>query len=95
MCVCLPGAGVGDVGDRLGSVLAGEGVAPTVCISAGGNDIGKVRNEELFRRYREALGRVRELGGTPVLCGILPRKYVGAGWWSAALTVNRWLAEHC
>ena len=95
ICVCLPGAGIGEVGARLGSVMSGEGVAPTVCISAGGNDIGRVRNEELFRRYREALGRVRDLGGMPVLCGILPRRNAGPGWWSAARAVNCRLAEHC
>ena len=44
MCVCLPGAGVRNVDERL------EGVAPVVCLSAGGNDIGRVRPEELLRR---------------------------------------------
>ena len=24
-------------------------------------------------KYREALGSVKDLGGTPVVCGILPR----------------------
>ena len=95
MCVCLPGAGVGDVVERLDGVLRGEGVAPVVCISAGGNDIGRFRSEELIRRYRQALGRVRDLGGTPVLCGILPRKFAGAGWWSEAAAVNSRLADHC
>lgn len=95
MCVCLPGAGVRDVVGRLEGVLRGEGVAPTVCISAGGNDIGRVRSEELLRRYRQALGRVRELGGTPVLCGILPRRSAGARWWSEAAAVNSRLADHC
>ena len=47
--------------------VRGGVVTPTVCISAGGNDIDRVR------RYREALGRVRDLGGIPVMCGILPR----------------------
>ena len=65
MCVCLPGAGVGDVDERLEDVLAGEGVAPVVCLSAGRNDMSRVRPEELLRRYRQALGRVRDLGGTP------------------------------
>ena len=95
MCVCLPGAGVQDVADRLEGVLGGEGVAPTVCISAGGNDIGRVRPEELWRRYRQALARVRELGGTPVLCGILPRRSAGARWWSEATALNSRLADHC
>ena len=95
MCVCLPGAGVRDVAERLEGVLGGEGVAPTVCISAGGNDIGKVRPEELLRRYRQALERVRELGGTPVLCGILPRRGAGVRWWSEATALNSRLADHC
>lgn len=95
MSVCLPGAGVGDVVERSEGVLAGEGVAPTVCISAGGNDIGRVRPQELLRRLRQALERVRDLGGIPVLCGILPRKYVGARWWSDAAAVNRHMADHC
>ena len=95
MCVCLPGAGIGDVADRLEGVLGGEGVAPTVCISAGGNDIGRVRPEELWRRYRQALARVRELGGTPVLCGILPRRSAGVRWWSEATALNSRLADHC
>ena len=95
MCVCLPGVGVGDVVERLDGVLRGEGVAPTVCISAGGNDIGIVSSEELLRRYRQALGRVRDLGGTPVLCGILPRMFAGARWWSEAAAVNSRLADHC
>lgn len=94
MCVCLPGAGIGDVADRLEGVLAGEGEAPTVVISAGGNDIGRTRPEEIFRRYREALGRVRDLGGTPVLCGVLPRR-LGPRWWSEACALNSRLAGHC
>ena len=95
MCVCLPGAGVGDVVDRLDSVLAGEGVAPTVCFSVGGNDVGRVRDEELVRRYRIALGKVRELGGVPVVCGVLPRKYASAAWLSRASALNSRLADLC
>ena len=74
MCVCLPGAGIGEMSDRLEDVLVGEGNAPTVVISTGGNDLGRIRSEELFRKYKEALGGVRDLGGSPVLCGILPRR---------------------
>ena len=39
MCVSYPGAGIDDVVDRLGGALAGEGVAPTVVFSVGGNDV--------------------------------------------------------
>ena len=54
-CVCLPGAGVGEVSDRLEDVLAREDDSHTVCISEGWNDLGRVRTEELFRRFRKAL----------------------------------------
>ena len=74
MSVCLPGAGIGEVSDRLEDVLAGEGDAPTVVISSGVNDLGRIRSEELFRRHKETLARVRNLGGSLILCGILPRR---------------------
>ena len=64
--MCLPGAEIGEVSDRLEDVLAGEDDAPTVVIRAGGNYLGRIRSEELFRKYKEALGRVRDLGGSPV-----------------------------
>ena len=84
MCVCLPGAGVGDVSARLGGALASEGVVPTVVFSVGGNDVGRVRDEELVRRYRVALGKVRDLREVPVVCGVLPRKYDGGAWLTKA-----------
>ena len=93
--VCLPGAGIGDVGDRVGRCLAGEGVKPIVCLSAGGNDIGRVRSEELYRKCQETLGRVRDLGGVPVMCGVLPRMGAGVRWLSYAIALNCRLAEHC
>ena len=81
--------------ERLESVLAGEGVVSVICLSAGRNDIGRVRPEELLRRYRQAQGRVRDLGGTHVLCGILPRRSAGARWWSDAAALNSRLTDHC
>ena len=83
--MCLPGTEIGKVSDRLEDVLAGEGDASTVVISVGGNDLGRIRSEELFKRYKEVLGRVRDLGGSPVLCGcgILPRR-LGQRWWFEA-----------
>ena len=68
MCVCLPRAGIGEMSNRLKDVLAGEGDTPTVVISAGGNDLGRIKSEVQFRRYKEALGRVKELGGSPYIC---------------------------
>ena len=87
--------GIGDIGNMLGSVLVGNGVVPNVCIGAGGNDIGRVRRQELFKRYREILGRVKDLGGTSVVCDILPRRSVRTRWWYEALAMNSLLTDHC
>ena len=74
--------------------MAGDGVAPTVCISVDGNDISKVRRQEFFRRYREALGRIRDLVGTPAGCGNLPRRAADARWRSDVFAMNSLLVEH-
>ena len=93
--VCMPGARIGDVVDKLGKCLAGEGVKPVVCLSAGGNDVGNIGSEELFRRCKMALGRIQNLGAVPVMCGVLPRTRAGGRWLSYALALNCRLAEHC
>lgn len=93
--VCLPGAGIGDVADRVEACMVGEGTQPIVFLSAGGNDLGRVGSEELFRRFKETLGKVRDRGGIPVVCGVLPRRNVGDGWLSRAIAVNGRLAAHC
>ena len=93
--MCLPGAGVEQVADRMEGVLAGEGVSPTVCFSVGGNDIGRLRPQELASRYRAALGRAKDLGVTPVVLGVLPRRFAGGWWLSCAAALNSLMAEHC
>ena len=93
--VCFPGAGVGHVSERIEACMANEGIKPIVCLSAGGNDVGKVRSEELLRRFKEVLGKVRDRGGIPLVCGILPRRKVGCEWLCRAIAMNCRLAEHC
>ena len=93
--VCLPGAGIGRVSARLDTCLEEDGTKPIVFLSAGGNDLGKVRSEELFGKFRLALEKIRNRGGIPVVCGVLPRRGVGNEWLSRAITLNRRLASHC
>lgn len=64
-------------------------------LSAEGNGLGKVRREKLFRKFRQALDKIRDNGGIPVVCGVLPRRGVGAKWLSRAITMNLRLANHC
>ena len=85
---CLPGAKVVSVCNKLDDIIKDRGANPTVCLSVGGNDIGKRRSEALWQQYREMLDRVRERGGTPVVLGILPRWRVGREWLSRAIGFN-------
>ncbi len=60
--MCFLGAGIGKVADRLENCLANDGsktiiFSPlTIIFSSGGNDLGKVRSEELFGTFRQAFG---------------------------------------
>lgn len=74
--------------------MKGEGTAPLACLSVGGNNIFSVRSVELLRRFREALGRIRDLGGVPLVCGILPRRNVPREWHSRTTAMNNWLTDH-
>ena len=59
-----------------------------MCLRVGGNDIGKVRSEELFSRYREALGKISDRVGNPIVCGVSSRRGVGGERLSKAIAIN-------
>ncbi|MPC66808.1 hypothetical protein E2C01_060961 [Portunus trituberculatus] len=71
--MCLLGTGIERVSAQLDKCLA-DGTKPIVFLSAGGNDLLKVRSEELFRRFKEVLAKIRNNDATPVVCGVLPRR---------------------
>ena len=71
--VCLPRAGIGRVTARIDTCLEENGNKPIVFLSAGGNDLGKLRSEELIGKFRLALDKIRSKGGIPVVCSVLPR----------------------
>ncbi|KAG0729702.1 hypothetical protein GWK47_029815 [Chionoecetes opilio] len=86
--VCYPRASVQDVTDRLDKVMVGTGKEAVVVVHVGGNDVGKARSEELVTKYKALLEKVKESGRTGVICGVIPRKYVGQEWLSRALSLN-------
>lgn len=65
------GCGGQGCGEQIANVMKGKGAAPLVFLNVSGNDISSVRNEELCRRFREALGRTPDLLGVPLRCRIL------------------------
>ena len=64
--MCFPRAGIGNVSDRLEAGMAGEGTKPIVCLSVTGNNVGCVGSEKPFRRFRKALGKIKDRG----LCNV-------------------------
>lgn len=48
-----------------------------------------------LRHFREALVKIKGRDGIPVVCGILPREWVGGMWLSRTVAVNCRLAEYC
>lgn len=70
------------VEDKLDRMLSGEGKAPSV-LQRRGKNIHKIRNEKSRRRLKEASGKVRDLCGIPVVCGVhkqlIPYRRVRSG----------------
>ncbi|KAG0699146.1 hypothetical protein GWK47_025887 [Chionoecetes opilio] len=93
--VCYPGASVQDVTDRLDKLMVGTGKEAVVVVHVGGNDVGKARSEELVTKYKALLEKVKESGRTGVICGVIPREYVGQEWLSRALSLNSKIEELC
>ncbi|XP_069191429.1 uncharacterized protein [Procambarus clarkii] len=90
-----PGAGIGDIVGNMNDTMMGNRNKPTICISAGGNDVGRVRSEELTQKFRTATELVRSKGGIPTTCGTPPRKGVGNERTSRAPGANRRPERYC
>ncbi|KAG0724184.1 hypothetical protein GWK47_041151 [Chionoecetes opilio] len=93
--VSYSGKGLGYVRDKIVECMADQRKKSIVCLSAGGNDVEGVSSEELLRQFKEAVCKVRDRGGFPVVCGVLPRRYVDDLWYSRAIALNCRLALHC
>lgn len=44
-----------------------DNYCPTVCLTTGGNDTGKVKSEKLRRRFKRVLVEIRDLDGVPIV----------------------------
>ena len=72
MVVCLPGARVRDVSDRVQDILEWEGDQPEVVVHVGTNNIGRNSEEVLKREYRELGRKLRSRTTKVVISGLLP-----------------------
>ena len=100
--VCLPGAKIRDVEERLEAVVGSSGVRPRVIVQVGTNDLsdrselgGRIGTEEVLDRYRELVGRLTQLDCDALVMGILPR-YRMSGWEASRIcAINRRLGGLC
>jgi lysophospholipase L1-like esterase len=88
----LSGAGVRRVVDELEGLDVRE---EAVCLIVGGNDCHKHKSEKLIGRFKEAIEKIRMKGGTPIVCGILPRVDHGREWSSRAIGCNDRIERYC
>ena len=72
MVVCLPGARVRDVSDRVQDILKWEGKEPEVVVHIGTNDIGRKGEEVLKQEYKELGWQIRRRTAKVVISGLLP-----------------------
>ncbi|MPC81514.1 hypothetical protein E2C01_076135 [Portunus trituberculatus] len=82
------------VSAQLDTCLA-DGAKTIVFLNAGANAFCKIRSEELFMRFKEALIKIRNKDATPVVCGVLPKRGLGGEWLFRAIAVNCRLVDHC
>ena len=78
--------------------IVGDGWQGNMVVSVGGNDIrveGGMGTEELLRRFKDMIKKVKAQCGRMVVCGILPRIYMGKWWNSCAMGVNHRLDSFC
>ena len=75
--------------------LGNDRTTPIVVLSTGGNNFGKVRCEDLFRRFKQPLDKIRNKIKILVVCSVLSRWGQSVEWLSRVIAVNCRLANHC
>ena len=88
MTVCLPGAKVEDVDTLYEKIIVGTPVDTIVTLNVGVNNIGNTKSEEVIRRYRNLLDKIRYEGRRCIIVGIAPKLNAGSEWISRAIGIN-------
>ena len=95
MVVCLPGARVWDVSERVQDILKWEGEEPEVVVHIGTNDIGRKREEVLKGEFRELGGELRRRTAKVTISGLLPVPRDSESRNGARWRINAWLKDWC
>ena len=96
---CFPGAGVvsreGKVGLEQSLPEIPFDSSSSVAINIGGNDIGRVGSEGIYRAYERVLRDADRRASNVLVIGILPRPSRAAYWSSVAIGLNVRLSALC
>ena len=91
MRVCLPGARIEDVSDRVSSLVGNEEI---VVVEIGTNNLRRDSQEILRSRFKELICRLKSTRSKVAFCGILPR-FDGRVSGRKITSLNRWLELEC
>ena len=100
--VCLPGAKIRDVEERIEAVVGSSGGRPKVIVQVGTNDLSdrdergeRIGTEGILGRFQRLVGKVAQLDCDAMVMGILPRLRM-SGWEASRICgINRRLGALC
>jgi len=96
---CFPGAGVVSREGRVGLEQEMSKISfdssSSVVINIGGNDIGRVGSEDVYRSYERLLRDADHRASNVLVVGILPRPSRAAYWSSVAIGLNVRISALC
>jgi len=93
--VCLPGAGVLDVSERVGSILKREGNQTDVIVHIGENDVGRKSRGVIREQFREMGARLKSKASRVAISGLLPVPSASEARNREILQLNTWLKDWC
>ena len=89
--VCLPGARVEDVSDRVSRLVGDEEI---VVVEIGTNNLRRDSQDMLRSRFKELMCRLKSTRSKVAFCGILPR-FDGRVAGRKIASLNRWMEIEC
>ena len=95
MVVCLPGAGVQDVSERVEGILKGGGTESDVIVHVGEKDVGTKCRGDIRRQFRELGARLKCRASRVAFSGLLPVPGASRARNNEILQLNAWLKDWC
>ena len=95
MVVCLRGAGVQDVSERVEGILKGGGTESNVIVHVGEKDVGTKCRGDIRRQFRELGARLKCRASRVAFSGLLPVPGASRARNNEIIQLNAWLKDWC